>query len=224
MLRFVTATRLSRAEFLARAPLCRTVELVAQRGGVALEVHVENRTPLPELYNRAIDLAEPDDLLAFAHDDLWIDDWMIAWRLEEALERFDVVGVAGTRRRRPGQTSWWWNAQTQTRDHPHLSGWVGHGDRGHPMVNVYGHVPAEVKLLDGVLLVVRARTLREAGVRFDPVFAFDFYDLDFCRQCERAGLRMGTWPIAVTHESIGKGISGPAWAEARDVYLRKWGD
>ena len=60
-------------------------------------------------------------------------------------------------------------------------------------------------------------------MRFDPAFTFDFYDLDFCRACEQAGLRLGTWPIAVTHESVGKGISSAAWEAARAVYLAKWG-
>jgi GT2 family glycosyltransferase len=224
MLRFVTATRLSHPEFLRRAPLCLSLALAAQRGGVALQVHTENTTPLPVLYNRALDGAADDDVLAFAHDDLWVDDWLVAQRLEEALERFDVVGVAGTRRRLPGQLKWWWNEALQARDHPHLSGWVGHGARAQPMVNVYGVVPAEAKLLDGVLLAARTRTLRESGVRFDPAFAFDFYDLDFCRQCERAGLRLGTWPIAVTHESIGQGIHGEPWRAAAAAYLRKWGE
>lgn len=222
MLRFITATRLSHADFVARSPLCRSLAVAAQRGTVGLEVHTENTTPLPLLYNRAIDGAAPDEVLAFAHDDLWIDDWLVAQRLDEALERFDVVGVAGTKRRLPGQVKWWWNDALQARDHPHLSGWVGHGPRENPLVNVYGAMPAEVKLLDGVLLAARARTLQEAGVRFDPVFSFDFYDLDFCRRCEQAGLRMGTWPIAVTHKSIGQGIHGAPWEAARAAYLAKW--
>jgi len=223
MLRFVTATRLGHAEFMRRAPLCVSLAVAAQRGGLQIEVQTENTTPLPLLYNRAIDAAAPGDVLVFAHDDLWIDDWLIAERLGEAFGRFDVVGVAGTRRRLPGQTRWWWNDQTQARDHPYLSGWVGHGPRAGPTVNIYGPMPAEVKLLDGVLLAARAQTLRETGVRFDPAFAFDFYDLDFCRQCEAAGLRLGTWPIAVTHESIGPGVLSPPWERAREVYLRKWG-
>ena len=224
MLRFVTATRMTQAEFSARAPLCVSLAVAAQRGGLELQVHAENSTPLPLLYNAAIEAAAPEDLLVFAHDDLWVDDWLIAERLADALGRFDVVGVAGTRRRLPRQSSWWWNEQTQARDHPHLSGWVGHGRRSNPLVNIYGPMPAEVKLLDGVLLAARARTLQARGVRFDPSFAFDFYDLDFCRQCEAAGLRLGTWPIAVTHESIGQGVNSPAWQAAREAYLAKWGE
>jgi hypothetical protein len=223
-LRFVTGTRLSPALFSARSPLCLSLEQAARCRGLTIQAHADNSTALPVLYNQALDVAADDDVLVFAHDDLWVQDWMIAWRLHEALARFDVVGVAGTTRRLPRQDRWWWNDATRGFDHPHLSGQVCHGGRASAHLKVYGPTPAEVRLLDGVLLAARARTLRRAGVRFDPRFRFDFYDLDFCRQCERAGLRMGTWPIAVTHESVGPGVGKAPWIEARRAYFAKWGD
>ena len=62
-----------------------------------------------------------------------------------------------------------------------------------------------------------------AGVRFDPQFKFHFYDLDFCRSCEKAGLSMGTWPIDIMHASGGV-FRSDAWNEARELYFRKWGE
>lgn len=223
-LRFVTGTRSSPALFATRAPLCLSLGLAAQCRGLTIHAHADNSTALPVLYNQAIESAADDDVLVFAHDDLWVHDWMIAWRLHEALARFDVVGVAGTTRRLPRQDRWWWNDTTRGFDHPHLRGQVCHGGPDSAHLKVYGPTPAAVQLLDGVLLAARARTLRATGVRFDPRFRFDFYDLDFCRQCERAGLRMGTWPIAVTHESVGPGVGQAPWIEARRVYFAKWGD
>jgi len=38
---------------------------------------------------------------------------------------------------------------------------------------------------------------------FDERFGFHFYDLDLCRQAEQRGIRTGTWPISVVHESGG---------------------
>lgn len=60
-------------------------------------------------------------------------------------------------------------------------------------------------------------------MRFDERFMFDFYDLDFCRSVERAGLRMGTWPIAITHTSVGQSGS-PAWRGSLQTYREKWVD
>jgi GT2 family glycosyltransferase len=60
-------------------------------------------------------------------------------------------------------------------------------------------------------------------VKFDERFDFHFYDMDFCRGAEKAGLRIGTWPIAVTHAS-GALFGTPAWRSALQVYLDKWGE
>ena len=85
-------------------------------------------------------------------------------------------------------------------------------------VSWYGPTPSEVKLLDGVLLAAKAATLLDGGVRFDPQFAFHFYDIDFCRTAARAGLRLGTWPIAVTHASGGR-FGSPEWQAAAEAYF-----
>ena len=55
----------------------------------------------------------------------------------------------------------------------------------------------------GVMLVADSRRLIDTGLRFDPQFAFHFYEMDFCRQAELKGLRLGTWPISIVHESGG---------------------
>ena len=58
-------------------------------------------------------------------------------------------------------------------------------------------------------------------MRFDERFPFHFYDLDFCRSARANGLRLGTWPITLTHQSGGRfGI--PEWRKAYADYLNKW--
>ncbi len=52
-----------------------------------------------------------------------------------------------------------------------------------------------VRLLDGVLLAARSRTLLDYGLAFDPRFDLHFHHMDFCRRAELRGLRMGTWPL-----------------------------
>lgn len=95
-----------------------------------------------------------------------------------------------------------------------------HAGSGAGNFDFFGATPAPAKLLDGALLAARADRLRASGVRFDPRFRYHFYDLDFCRQCEAAGLSMGTWPLAVAHGSTGSW--GDDWRRARNIYLDKW--
>jgi GT2 family glycosyltransferase len=64
-------------------------------------------------------------------------------------------------------------------------------------------VPAACEILDDVLLAIRKSVLMEHDLRFDMRFDFHFYDLDFCREARESGLTLGTWPIAITHQSGG---------------------
>ena len=89
-------------------------------------------------------------------------------------------------------------------------------------VSFFGPVPAECELVDGLFIAARKEALREKGVRFDPQFDFHFYDLDFCRTVRAQGLRLGTWPIALTHQSTGA-LGSEAWRVKYEDYLEKWG-
>ena len=221
-LRFVTATRSSQQTFEREALLCRSLAQVAQFSPLALHAFTDNSRPLPDLYNEVIESADASDTLVFVHDDVWIDDWMVALRLQEALQNFDVIGVAGNRRRQAGQVSWNRVGENHAWDNGFLSGAIVHGQQqGQGHFNFFGPLPQAVKLLDGVFLAARAGTLQRSAVRFDPQFAFDFYDADFCRSCEQAGLRMGTWGIALTHAS--KGEMSATFEAAYLAYLNKGG-
>jgi GT2 family glycosyltransferase len=223
MLRFVTATRDSLEVFKKNSPLVRSLERVCQTCFVDLDVTPLNRAPLALAYNAAIASAAKDDLLVFIHDDVWIDDWLLSYRLEEALDHYDLVGLAGNKRRKPRQEGWLIQADSRKPDLDSISGAVAHGPSQGGRVSFFGKAPQTVLLLDGVFLAARASVLQNADVQFDPQFAFHFYDTDFCRSCEAKGLRLGTWPIAVTHLSGGLWQS-PEWDKAFALYLQKWGD
>lgn len=225
-LRIVTATRSPQAEFLERAALGRSLTIFANDERVEVDVFADNTTSLPQLYNTVIDEAPDDAAIVFVHDDVFLLDYFFVDRVLEALHHFDVVGLAGARQRSPRQLAWHlnWDGNRWVNLGPgDLSGWVAHGTTAPGALMRAGPTPAACELLDGVLLAASARTLREHNVRFDPRFAFHFYDLDFCRTARAAGLTLGTWPIAVQHESGGT-YGSPAWRNAAAVYLEKWPD
>ena len=223
MLTIVSATRRDARSFRDESPLGRSLARLAFRPGLALRVAYGNDAPLAAAYNPAIEAAKPEDTLLFVHDDVAIEDWFLVERLDDALRAFDVVGVAGNRRRLPRQPSWAFAEGAGRWDRANLSGALGTPHGAVMRVGEYGPTPAEVKLLDGLFLAARAGTLQRAGVRFDPRLAFHAYDLDFCRSCEAAGLRLGTWPIAASHAS-GGALGSPEWHAAFAAYLAKWGD
>lgn len=225
-IRIVTATRLTRERFLSESLLGRSLRALRAVERFEVTLHAENRTGLPVLYNRAIaQAADQPALLVFVHDDVMFCDFHWALRLREGLERFDVIGLAGNRRRLPGQPAWAFVDERLTwDDRAQLSGVVGHGSVfPPPNVSVFGSPGVEVRLLDGLLLAAHSATLLAHGLRFDERFDFHFYDMDFCRSAEQCGVRMGTWPLAVVHGSGGN-FRSPGWKAGLERYRAKWPD
>jgi hypothetical protein len=224
-IRFVVATRESRESFFARTAMGKSLSLY-ECPYVELSLHEKNRTGLPALYNQAIDAARTSPaILVFVHDDVHLCDFYWPHQMLNAVTHFQIVGVAGNKRRVPGQPAWRFVDPDFKRDAPeHLSGLVGHGIGFPPdQLSVYGAPCQEVKLLDGLMLISRSSTLIENDLRFDERFDFHHYDLDFCRQAELKGLKMGTWSLSVIHESLGD-FSSEAWKAGYRRYLEKWGD
>ncbi|MBB5446083.1 MULTISPECIES: glycosyltransferase family 2 protein [unclassified Paraburkholderia] len=226
--RLVCATRGDQQQFMAETALGRSLRLYSsamREDDVQIRLTINNTQGLPAIYNAAIEAAATDPaILVFIHDDVWLADFFWQERIHTALDRFDVVGIAGNTRRVPGQPAWHSTTLSFEPDAEHLSGSVGRG-RGMPCdeVDLFGPPEQECKLLDGLMLIADSETLLARGVRFDERFAFDFYDLDFCRQAELAGLRMGTWALSVIHEG-GRRYGTEAWLEGYIRYLQKFGE
>ena len=223
--RLVVATRAAQADFMDKTAIGRSLRL-QRYAELEIRLAPENRAGLPHVYNAAIEASRNDPcLLVFAHDDIHILDFNWIDQLAAALERFQVVGLAGNKRRVPRQPSWAFVDTQFTWDaRENLSGVVGHG-KGFPPANlsVFGAPGQQVKLLDGLLLAAWSRTLIEHGLRFDERFDFHFYDMDLCRSAEQKGVSCGTCALSVVHESGGS-FGTPAWQAAYARYLEKWGE
>lgn len=164
-------------------------------------IHVGDARSLCEGYNRGAARAT-GDILVFSHDDIEILSPDFAARLTEHLERYDVIGVAGTTKvvdATWGMAGW-----------PHIHGQVVHADRvlGTFAVSLYqitSTVVENVQGLDGLFFAAR----REAweAVRFDEKTfdGFHLYDLDFTFSAFLAGFRLAVCnDIVVAHDSRGK--------------------
>ena len=163
-----------------------------------------------------------DEILVFVHDDVWLDDAQIGEHLVAGLNRFDVIGVAGSVGRVPGQLSWFDLNSNPDIPLRAMSGMICHGNNPCGEISYFGPWHQSCELLDGVFMAVRLNTIARTGLRFDPRFRFHFYDLDFCRTARSLGLRLGTWPIALTHQS--EAGFGDEWRRCYPEYLAKWGD
>jgi hypothetical protein len=224
-IRLVCGTRRSREQFSNETALGRSLKLYKHLTEPQLHLFDSNTLGLSTIYNTAIQYAQQHPaILVFIHDDVWLNDFFWTERISEGVAKFDVIGLAGNKRRVPGQPSWAFvTPDCKWDERQYLSGTVGHG-KGFPceIVSSFGPAAVEVKLLDGLLLAADSATLINTGLRFDEQFAFHFYDMDFCRQAELKGLRMGTWPLSVVHES-GGAFGSQGWREGYARYLHKYG-
>ena len=153
-----------------------------------------------------------------------ICDFFWAGRILQGLNQFGILGVAGNKRRLPKQSSWAKTDDIYTWDNfDNLCGIVAHG-KGFPPDNLsfYGPSAQEVKSLDGLMLISYSETLHNNSLYFDERFDFHFYDMDFCRQAELKGVKMGTWPISVVHGSEGQAEPDDSWKAGYKRYLDKW--
>jgi hypothetical protein len=220
----VSATRLSEKEFWNTSALGSSLQRIKDDQRLTTHIVFNNTRGLPHIYNERINAESDADILVFMHDDVWIDDFFFGDRVFDACNEFDVVGVAGNRRRVDFQPAWIFVDTNFTWDNEsNLSGSIGTGPNALlGQVTFFGHVPAKCELLDGVFLAAKKSTLVNNAIVFDPRFDFHLYDMDFCRSARDKGLRLGTWKISLTHLSGGN-FDGERFGEKYKVYLQKWG-
>lgn len=223
MIDIICATKLTENEFWLSAPLGISLRRLAYDKRLNPRPVFTNRLGLPEIYNKHILDDKASDILVFVHDDVWIDDFFLSDRVIQGLKNYDILGVAGNRRRVQNQPSWYFKDTRFSPDESvYLSGSVAHGKSPFGQVSFFGPASVDCELLDGVFLAASTSSLLQNKAIFDQRFDFHFYDLDFCRNARQRGLRLGTWPICLTHQS-GGAFGSEQWHENYRVYIEKWG-
>lgn len=220
-IRFVVATKKNKDHFFDDTLLGRSLRLY--EGIYELDLYDCNNRGLPEVYNKSIVKSQFDPaILVFAHDDVYLMNFWWSVQVREALGSFDIVGVAGNQRRLPHQPTWLHSDMNLTIDYEYISGCVAIGNEFSLPIRLSNAGPSfrEVKLLDGLLLIAQSNTLLNNNLMFDERFMYHFYDMDFCRQAELCGLKLGTWGIPVIHASTG--VGDDRWRAGMCSYFEKW--
>lgn len=219
----VSATRMDEATFWQHSALGRSLTRHMQQDA-RLQPHISfnNTRGLSELFNEAIAQAPDDAILVFVHDDVWLDQTQFGHTLMQGLSQFDVIGLAGNKRRVPAQPGWLFTDTSYTWETAEfVAGHVAHGQDAFGYETHFGPAPAACELMDGVFLAASKQQLVQHQVQFDPRFKFHFYDLDFCRTARNQDLRLGVWPMHITHQSLGA-FNSDGWKQTYLMYLDKW--
>lgn len=182
-----------------------------------------NTTPLPKLYNTAIDLAikSKKEYIVLCHDDVIVESDVI-YKLPDILRtEFDIVGVAGTSECKLQEPALW-HLMGGGFQGGKLHGAVAHGNEKQKSMTAFGPYPQRVVLLDGVFLAIHRRVFEK--IRFDETnpAGFHHYDLDYSLQCHKAGFKLGVSDIMITHASPGLKEFTPEFLEGQQWFLEKW--
>lgn len=155
--------------------------------------------------------------VVFSHDDVELLSPGPFEALDAALERHDIVGLAGASRVAGPAVMW--------AGHPHVRGWVAYPrpDAGYS-ATVFsldcGVLPG-MQALDGMLFAARRDAALATGFDAATFDGFHFYDLDFTYRAHLAGLRLAvTTGITALHES--RGAFDDSWRRYAERFIAKF--
>lgn len=214
----VSMTKTSPLDFLS-TPLGRTFSRVKNLADTRITYH--NTAGCSEVYNRFLIDEYADKILMFVHDDVYLEDYWVVQRVNDALLYYDVVGIVGQGYPFPA-TQW---------DVDGNEGVIAHWSKGtvamgasptESKLSFNAESPAECFALDGQFMAMNMEKVLESKVKFDNRFAFGFYDTDFCRTATQCGLKIGVWPIVATHVSSGRAFGTEMWFREMAIYKEKW--
>lgn len=181
-------------------------------------IRIADARSMSEGYNRGASRAA-GEILLFCHDDIRILTRNAARTLAAAMERFDLLGVAGS--------TWLRDPKWTLAGQPYLRGQVVHAlpDRPGFTYSAYGVDGAEagnIQALDGLFLVLRRDFWTEHP--FDEGYeGFHLYDIDLSFRCHLAGRRVGVCnDILIEHGSLGR--YDAAWRRAAEYFTARFGD
>ena len=176
-----------------------------------LEVILQNKEGLPKVYNRFLTEEYRDYKIIFVHDDVLIEDLFLEEKLDIAFQKYDIVGLAGSKKCKISSEMVAWHLMCQRED---MVGEVGHAKDKVYWTSVFGPTDSRALILDGLFLAVNVSKLLDTNTKFDENFDFHHYDITFCLKANANKLKMGVYPIRVSHFGLGDSMMSEAWQKS----------
>jgi len=188
---------------------------------------LNNTKGLSKVYNEAItnilysDKDGDTDCMLFVHDDVYVDDGFIFDKIEDGFSVYDIIGVAGAKNPKIKEPALW-HLMTERQD------WRGFAAHFAPNMETigmtsFGITPDTVDILDGVVLAINIKRVKETGWKFNENYTFHHYDISSTLDATKAGLTCGVLPIHIIHQSPGlRDINDPIFRESQKQFLKEY--
>ena len=199
--------------------------LEPMKAEVKLKIHFENTTGLPEVYNQYItpQTLAKHDVVLFAHDDLYVDDFKLRGKLLSAMDAFDIVGLAGCLQPAIKKPALWHLMSSR-------ENWRGYV--AHPLQDAsnriamtsFGPTPSRVAIIDGLFIAVNLSRALEANWKFNTDYNFHHYDIASCLDANEKHLKVGVAPINTIHNSPGlTNYDDESYQQSEQKFLDSYG-
>ena len=179
----------------------------------------ENKEGLPKIYNKFIKEENRDKHIVFVHDDVLIEDLFWKEKLEIAFQKYDIVGLAGSKKCDLSSDIPAWHLMCDRND---LVGEVAHSKDKVNWTTIFGPTDSRALILDGLFIAVNVAKLLETNTKFDEDFSFHHYDITFCLNANKNKLKMGVYPIKVTHYGLGDSMNSDQWRKSANCFKQKY--
>lgn len=213
--KIVCATPKNKQQFLENSQL----SLFLDKSGLFSKSTIvyDNKEGLPKIYNSFINETNRDKYLIFVHDDVLIEDLFFEEKINLAFEKYDIVGLAGTKKCNLESEISAWHLMSDKND------WVGevaHSKNKQYWTTVFGPSDSRALLLDGLFIAVNTQKLLDSKTFFDENFIFHHYDISFCLKANKNKLKMGVYPIKVTHFGMGDSMLSEEWRASANTFKK----
>jgi len=215
--KIIVATPHKKEEFRDKAGIALTLDKLNVFN--ASSIIYENKQGLTKVYNSFINEENRGKKLIFVHDDVIIEDLFFEEKLKLAFEKYDIVGLAGTKQCNLDSDMMAWHLMSPRES---FVGEVGHSKDKNYWTSGFGPSPSRALIIDGLFIAVNVDKLLETNTRFDEDFDFHHYDISFCLIANRNKLKIGVYPIKVTHFGLGDSMNSPEWLKSSITFKQKY--
>lgn len=214
---FVVATPKSEEEFKTKSPISLFFEKFNFKSDIDYTAICNNKDGLPKLYNSFLNDKFKDKTLVFVHDDVLIEDLFWQEKLSLAFEKYDIVGLAGSKKCDLSSPISAWHMMCKRED---MVGEVSHSKDKKIWTTIFGPTDSRALILDGLLMAVNTSKLLETNTFFDESFTFHHYDISFCIRANQNKLKMGVFPLKVIHYGLGDSMNSENWKKSADKFKK----
>jgi hypothetical protein len=179
----------------------------------------DNKTGLPKIYNSFLTEENRNKKIIFIHDDVLIEDIFIFEKLDVAFEKYDIIGLAGSKKCKINSHIPAWHLMCDKQD---MIGEVAHSKDKKVWTTCFGETDSRALILDGLFLAVNVSKLLDTGTKFDENFDFHHYDISFCLNANKNKLKMGVYPIRVIHFGLGDSMRSKEWEISSHIFKKNY--